>query len=251
MSRTLLITGGAGFIGSHAVEHWVRHYPQDRLVVLDKMTYAGDAANLDACRGLGQWELVVGDICDAELVQGLFAQYAFDGVMHLAAESHVDRSITNPMEFVRTNVIGTVTLLNAALAAWGEHADRSQRLFYHISTDEVYGSLGAEGLFHETTPYDPRSPYSASKASSDHFVRLPPYLRFARGPHQLLQQLRPSAVPREAHPRGGPRPGRRQAHPRVRGRGQCAGLALCGRSCSGHGCGLSQRAQRRDLQCRR
>ena len=204
MSRTLLITGGAGFIGSHAVEHWVRHYPQDRLVVLDKMTYAGDAANLDACRGLGQWELVVGDICDAELVQSLFTQYAFDGVMHLAAESHVDRSISNPMEFVLTNVLGTVNLLNAALSAWGEHVDRSRRLFYHISTDEVYGSLGAEGLFHETTPYDPRSPYSASKASSDHFVRayhhtygLPVVLTNCSnnyGPRQYPEKLIPVVV---------------------------------------------------------
>lgn len=171
MSKSLLITGGAGFIGSHAVEHWVRHYPDVHVIVLDKLTYAGDPANLKACQGLGSWELVEGDVCDADLVRGLFAKHRIDSVMHLAAESHVDRSIANPMEFVQTNVVGTVTLLNAALEAWGEKADRRQHLFYHISTDEVYGSLGNEGLFHETTPYDPRSPYSASKASSDHFVR--------------------------------------------------------------------------------
>ncbi len=169
--RNLLITGGAGFIGSHLVEHWVQQYPEDRLVVLDKLTYAGDPANLATCQGLGNWTLVQGDIGDAALVRSLFADYALDGVLHLAAESHVDRSIANPMEFVQTNVVGTVTLLNAALEAWGEKADPTRYRFYHVSTDEVYGSLGAEGLFRESTPYDPRSPYSASKAASDHFVR--------------------------------------------------------------------------------
>ena len=202
--RHLLITGGAGFIGSHLVEYWVKHYPQDRVVVLDKLTYAGDPANLASCQGIGNWTLVEGDICDAALVRSLFAQYSLDGVLHLAAESHVDRSIANPMEFVQTNVVGTVTLLNAALEAWGEKADPSRFRFYHVSTDEVYGSLGAEGLFHESTPYDPRSPYSASKAASDHFVRayhhtygLPVVLSNCSnnyGPRQYPEKLIPVVV---------------------------------------------------------
>lgn len=187
--RNILLTGGAGFIGSHAVNHFVKTYQDYRIVILDKLTYAGNLENLaslslDSEFQISNLELkalksnanpnvvfVQGDICDSALVSRLFAEFQIDGVMHLAAESHVDRSIENPMEFVMTNVLGTVTLLNAALKAWGDHADRSKYLFYHISTDEVYGSLGAEGLFREDTPYDPRSPYSASKASSDHFVR--------------------------------------------------------------------------------
>jgi dTDP-glucose 4,6-dehydratase len=199
-----LVTGGAGFIGSHAVEHWVKTYPEDRLVVLDKLTYAGHVANLASCNGLGKWELVQGDICDASLVGDLFSKHQFDGVLHLAAESHVDRSIANPMEFVQTNVVGTLCLLNAALQAWGEHADRERYLFYHISTDEVYGSLGPEGLFSETTAYDPRSPYSASKAASDHLVRayhhtygLPVVLSNCSnnyGPRQYPEKLIPVVV---------------------------------------------------------
>lgn len=169
--RNILLTGGAGFIGCHAVRHFVNTYPDYRIVVLDKLTYAGNLDNLKDVSDKPNYTFVEGDICDVELVQNLFAEYQIDGVMHLAAESHVDRSIENPMEFVMTNVVGTVTLLNAAIKAWGEHPDRNNFLFYHISTDEVYGSLGAEGLFREDTPYDPRSPYSASKASSDHFVR--------------------------------------------------------------------------------
>jgi dTDP-glucose 4,6-dehydratase len=199
-----LVTGGAGFIGSHAVEHWVKTYPEDRLVVLDKLTYAGRVANLASCHGLGKWELVQGDICDASLVGDLFSKHQFDGVLHLAAESHVDRSIANPMEFVQTNVVGTLCLLNAALQVWGEHADRERYLFYHISTDEVYGSLGPEGLFSETTAYDPRSPYSASKAASDHLVRayhhtygLPVVLSNCSnnyGPRQYPEKLIPVVV---------------------------------------------------------
>jgi dTDP-glucose 4,6-dehydratase len=199
-----LVTGGAGFIGSHAVEHWVKTYPEDRLVVLDKLTYAGHVANLASCNGLGKWELVQGDICDASLVGDLFSKHQFDGLLHLAAESHVDRSIANPMEFVQTNVVGTLCLLNAALQAWGEHADRERYLFYHISTDEVYGSLGPEGLFSETTAYDPRSPYSASKAASDHLVRayhhtygLPVVLSNCSnnyGPRQYPEKLIPVVV---------------------------------------------------------
>ena len=202
--RSILVTGGAGFIGSHAVEHWVKTYPEDRLVVLDKLTYAGHVANLASCNGLGKWELVQGDICDASLVGDLFSKHQFDGVLHLAAESHVDRSIANPMEFVQTNVVGTLCLLNAALQAWGEHADRERYLFYHISTDEVYGSLGPEGLFSETTAYDPRSPYSASKAASDHLVRayhhtygLPVVLSNCSnnyGPRQYPEKLIPVVV---------------------------------------------------------
>jgi len=202
--RSILVTGGAGFIGSHAVEHWVKTYPEDRLVVLDKLTYAGHVANLASCNGLGKWELVQGDICDASLVGDLFSKHQFDGVLHLAAESHVDRSIANPMEFVQTNVVGTLCLLNVALQAWGEHADRERYLFYHISTDEVYGSLGPEGLFSETTAYDPRSPYSASKAASDHLVRayhhtygLPVVLSNCSnnyGPRQYPEKLIPVVV---------------------------------------------------------
>jgi dTDP-glucose 4,6-dehydratase len=171
LQQSILLTGGAGFIGSHAVKHFVLKYPDYRIIVLDKLTYAGNLNNLDAVKGKANFSFVQGDITDANLISQLFKTYNINGVMHLAAESHVDRSIENPMEFVMTNVVGTVVLLNAALKAWGEHADRSKYLFYHISTDEVYGSLGAEGLFREDTPYDPRSPYSASKASSDHFVR--------------------------------------------------------------------------------
>lgn len=165
------MTGAAGFIGSHAARLMVTKYPNYRIVVLDKLTYAGDLKNIEDLNGKENFVFVQGDITDAALINKLFQEYQINGVMHLAAESHVDRSIENPMEFVTTNVVGTVTLLNAALKAWGEHADRSKYLFYHISTDEVYGSLGSEGLFTEETPYDPRSPYSASKASSDHFVR--------------------------------------------------------------------------------
>lgn len=169
--RNILLTGGAGFIGCHAVNHFVNQYPNYRIVVLDKLTYAGNLENLVSVKGKPNFSFVQGDITDQNLVQQLFQTYQIDGVMHLAAESHVDRSIENPMEFVMTNVVGTVNLLNAAVKAWGDHADRTKYLFYHISTDEVYGSLGPEGLFREDTPYDPRSPYSASKASSDHFVR--------------------------------------------------------------------------------
>ncbi len=165
------MTGAAGFIGSHAARFMVNTYPDYRIIVLDKLTYAGNQDNIRDLEGKPNFTFVQGDICDASLVKQLFTEYQIDGVMHLAAESHVDRSIENPMEFVTTNVVGTVTLLNAALKAWGEHADPEKYLFYHISTDEVYGSLGAEGFFTEETPYDPRSPYSASKASSDHFVR--------------------------------------------------------------------------------
>jgi len=167
--KTILITGGAGFIGSHVVRFFVTKYPQYRIVNLDKLTYAGNLENLKDIEQAPNYAFEKIDIIDANAVNQLFQKYSFDGVIHLAAESHVDRSIHNPLEFIMTNVVGTVNLLNAAKEAWKQ--DYSNKLFYHVSTDEVYGSLGDEGLFTESTSYDPRSPYSASKASSDHFVR--------------------------------------------------------------------------------
>lgn len=167
--KNLLITGGAGFIGSHVVRLFVNKYPDYHIVNLDKLTYAGNLANLTDIEKSANYTFLKGDITDAPFIQRLFEDYKFDGVIHLAAESHVDRSITNPMEFIMTNIVGTVNLLNAARSIWANKMEG--KLFYHISTDEVYGSLGSEGKFLETTPYDPRSPYSASKASSDHLVR--------------------------------------------------------------------------------
>ena len=169
MEKTILITGGAGFIGSHVVRLFVKQYPNYKIVNLDKLTYAGNLENLVDIEGSSNYIFEKGDIVDKKYIKSLFEKYSFDGVIHLAAESHVDRSITNPMDFIMTNVVGTVNLLNACKNLW---EGRSQgKLFYHVSTDEVYGSLGADGLFLETTPYDPQSPYSSSKASSDHFVR--------------------------------------------------------------------------------
>ncbi len=170
MEKTLLITGGAGFIGSHLVRLLVNKYPNYHIVNLDKLTYSGNLENLKEVENASNYTFVKGDIVDARFLDQLFRQYGFDGVIHLAAESHVDRSIDAPMEFVMTNVVGTVNLLNAAKRHWKEKDHASVR-FYHVSTDEVYGSLHDEGYFYETTPYDPQSPYSASKASSDHFVR--------------------------------------------------------------------------------
>lgn len=167
--KNILITGGAGFIGSHVVRLFVTKYPEYRIVNLDKLTYAGNLENLSDIEQKPNYVFVKGDITDTDFIQNLFQEYLFDGVIHLAAESHVDRSISNPLEFVVTNIIGTATLLNVARRFWKEK--EQDKLFYHISTDEVYGSLGKEGFFTETTAYDPRSPYSASKASSDHLVR--------------------------------------------------------------------------------
>jgi dTDP-glucose 4,6-dehydratase len=167
--KTILITGGAGFIGSHVVRLFVNSYPEYKIVNLDKLTYAGNLANLKDVEDKPNYEFVKGDIVDSDFILKLFEEKKFDGIIHLAAESHVDRSISNPTEFVFTNVIGTVNLLNAAKHIWKDNFEGKR--FYHISTDEVYGSLGDEGMFTEETSYDPHSPYSASKASSDHFVR--------------------------------------------------------------------------------
>jgi dTDP-glucose 4,6-dehydratase len=167
--KKILITGGAGFIGSHLVRLFANKYPDTLIVNLDKLTYAGNLANLTDVDKLPNYEFVKGDIVNEDFIMSTFDAYRFDGVIHLAAESHVDRSITNPKEFIMTNIVGTVNLLNAAKFYWKDNFEG--KLFYHVSTDEVYGSLGDEGKFLETTPYDPRSPYSASKASSDHLVR--------------------------------------------------------------------------------
>ena len=167
--KSILITGGAGFIGSHVVRRFVRRYPDYLIVNADKLTYAGNLENLSDIDKSTNYIFEKIDIVDKKAVLSLFEKYHFDGVVHLAAESHVDRSITGPDEFVFTNIVGTVNLLSAALANWKDNL--SGKLFYHISTDEVYGSLGPEGLFTEDTHYDPQSPYSASKASSDHMVR--------------------------------------------------------------------------------
>ena len=167
--KTLMITGGAGFIGSHVIRFFVNKYPEYRIINVDKLTYAGNLENLKDIEGKKNYKFVKADIVDAEEMQKLFTVYKFDGVIHLAAESHVDRSIASPMEFIYTNIVGTANLLNAAKFHWAENPEG--KLFYHVSTDEVYGSLGETGFFLETTSYDPRSPYSASKASSDHLVR--------------------------------------------------------------------------------
>ncbi len=167
--KKILITGGAGFIGSHVVRRFVNNYPNYQIFNLDALTYAGNLENIKDIENKPNYSFVKGDIVDDVFITDLFSKHEFDGILHLAAESHVDRSIEDPLSFVKTNVIGTMNLLNAARKQWKN--DAAGKRFYHISTDEVYGSLGATGLFTETTPYDPNSPYSASKASSDHFVR--------------------------------------------------------------------------------
>jgi dTDP-glucose 4,6-dehydratase len=169
MRKNILITGGAGFIGSHVVRLFINKYPEYNIVNLDNLTYAGNLANLKDIENKPNYEFVKGDISDEDFIDGLFHKKGFDGVIHLAAESHVDRSIAHPKDFIMTNIVGTLVLLNDARRSWGENI--SGKRFYHISTDEVYGSLGHEGYFTESTAYDPRSPYSASKAGSDHIVR--------------------------------------------------------------------------------
>ncbi len=165
----ILITGGAGFIGSHLTRLFINKYPSYNIVNLDALTYAGNLANLKDIEEKPNYTFVKGNITDTALLQSLFEKYTFDAILHCAAESHVDRSITDPLAFITTNVVGTATLLHAAKASW--NGNYEGKLFYHISTDEVYGSLGESGFFTEHTAYDPRSPYSASKASSDHIVR--------------------------------------------------------------------------------
>lgn len=203
MKRHILITGGAGFIGSHVVRRFVTRYPDYRIVNFDLLTYAGNLANLSDVEQAQNYTFVRGDICDAEAVGEVFRRYAIDGVIHLAAESHVDRSIRDPFTFARTNVLGTLTLLHAAREAW-QGAWAGKR-FYHISTDEVYGALGfGDKPFNEGTRYDPHSPYSASKASSDHFVRafhdtygLPTVVTNCSnnyGPYQFPEKLIPLLV---------------------------------------------------------
>ncbi len=202
MVKTILITGGAGFIGSHVIRLFVNKYPDYLIVNLDKLTYAGNLQNLTDIESRPNYKFIKGDILDTELLKSIFEQFNFDGVIHLAAESHVDRSITNPLEFIHTNVVGTANLLNIAKQSWSK--DFSNKLFYHISTDEVFGSLGKEGFFTETTSYDPRSPYSASKASSDHLVRayfhtykMPTIISNCSnnyGPNQFPEKLIPLAI---------------------------------------------------------
>ncbi len=198
----ILVTGGAGFIGSHLIRLLVQKYPTDHIFNLDALTYAGNAENLKDVESKPNYTFIKGDITDFAFLESVFAKHHFSGVIHLAAESHVDRSIANPMAFILTNVVGTVNLLNAAKNAWQN--DFTGKRFYHVSTDEVYGSLGAEGFFVEDTAYDPRSPYSASKASSDHFVRawhhtygLPVVLSNCSnnyGPYQFPEKLLPLMI---------------------------------------------------------
>jgi dTDP-glucose 4,6-dehydratase len=202
MNKTILITGGAGFIGSHVVRLFVNNYPDDIIINVDKLTYAGNLENLTDVENQPNYKFIKADITSLQHVNTLFHEYRFDGIIHLAAESHVDRSITNPLDFINTNIVGTVNILNAARDQWHGHNDN--KLFYHISTDEVFGSLGTSGFFNEKTPYDPRSPYSASKASADHLVRayhntygLPVIISNCSnnyGPNQFPEKLIPLAI---------------------------------------------------------
>lgn len=213
-SRNILVTGGAGFIGSHVVRLMVNRYPDYRIINLDALTYAGNLENLKDVEECPNYVFVKADICDYDRVSAIFTDYQVDGVIHLAAESHVDRSIKDPFTFARTNVMGTLTLLQAAKEHWlGKDADRTRNCrFYHVSTDEVYGALQMDGsFFTETTKYDPHSPYSASKASSDHFVRafhdtygLPTVISNCSnnyGPYQFPEKLIPLFINNIRHGR--------------------------------------------------
>lgn len=200
--KSILITGGAGFIGSHVVRLFVNKYPDYKIVNLDALTYAGNLENLRDIENKPNYTFVKADITDVSAIKEVFSKFNIEGVVHLAAESHVDRSIADPLSFIQTNIVGTVTLLNAAREAWKDNFEG--KLFYHISTDEVYGSLGETGFFIEETSYDPRSPYSSSKASSDHLVRayfhtykLPVVVTNCSnnyGPNQFPEKLIPLAI---------------------------------------------------------
>lgn len=202
MKKTILITGGAGFIGSHVVRRFVTKYPDYNIINLDVLTYAGNLENLTDIEKSSNYKFIKANITDEVAIDRIFSEYPIDGVIHLAAESHVDRSISDPMAFIKTNIIGTVVLLNAVRKHWKDNFEG--KLFYHISTDEVYGSLGKEGFFTEDTSYDPRSPYSSSKASSDHLVRayhhtygLPIVISNCSnnyGPNQFPEKLIPLAI---------------------------------------------------------
>ena len=209
-ARTILVTGGAGFIGSHVVRLFVNKYPDYRIVNLDALTYAGSLANLCDVERRPNYTFVHGDIADRGVVEKIFSEYNVDGVLHLAAESHVDRSIEDPFSFARTNVMGTLSLLEVSRRAWGENYEG--KMFHHISTDEVYGALPLDGgVFDEQTRYDPHSPYSASKASSDHFVRayhdtygLPTLVTNSSnnyGPYQYPEKLIPLVINNIVHRR--------------------------------------------------
>ncbi len=202
MNKAIIITGGAGFIGSHVVRQFVKKYPEYLILNIDKLTYAGNLENLTDIENYANYKFIKLDITNQHAVESVFTSYAIEGIIHLAAESHVDRSITDPMEFLKTNIIGTVNLLNACRKYWINSPD--EKRFYHISTDEVYGSIEDDSYFTESTAYDPRSPYSASKASSDHFVRayhntykLPVVISNCSnnyGPNQFPEKLIPLSI---------------------------------------------------------
>jgi dTDP-glucose 4,6-dehydratase len=244
-SKTIMITGGAGFIGSHVVRLFVNKYPDYLIVNADALTYAGNLENLKDVETANNYKFERADITDGARLAELFEQYQFDGVIHLAAESHVDRSIIDPLAFVKTNVLGTATLLHTCRKYWAQSNDNMNgKRFYHVSTDEVYGSLGEEGFFLEETAYDPRSPYSASKAASDHFVMawyhtygLPVVMSNCSnnyGSYHFPEKLIPLMINNIKNNKPLPVYGAC-----VWQRGECARLVICGRSCKGHRCDLS------------